>query len=423
MRTVRVRPGVVSGVLDAPPSKSYTHRALVAGYLAQRRYAVEGPLDADDTRSTAGALRPLGSRVTFSAGRWAIAPDPSPGNSQGTIDCGESGTTLRFAAALAARSGRTIRLRGRGRLPYRPIAELFDALESLGADCHRAPGPRALPTTVRGPIHGGNVRLDASISSQFVSALLLTLPTVPEASTVDLVGPIVSEPYIRATLAVLRHHRVRVGQRGRRFTIPGGQTYRGSRMRVPGDASSAAYFWTAAAITGGRLQVRGIPRDWPQADLAILELLESSGATVRRTANGALVTGGNSTGFTVDLTPAPDLYPLAGVLAATIPARSRIEGALHVVHKESDRRSGTIHLARAMGAKVRPDRSGLTIVGTAHPRPLRLRGLDDHRLVMSAAVGALVASRPSSIHDGNAVAKSYPGFWNALSALRSEPMR
>jgi 3-phosphoshikimate 1-carboxyvinyltransferase len=418
MTAARISPGVVSGTLRAPPSKSYTHRALVAGHLAPRRNVIVNPLDSDDTRATAYALDALGSRVRFSSRRWTITHPRAPALRRISVNCQESGTTLRFVAALAARSARATRLEGRGRLPHRPITELFDALASLGATCTRPRGRRSLPATVRGPLHGGAVRLDASVSSQFASALLLTLPTVEGDSTLELVGPIVSEPYIEATLAVLRHHRVRCVRHGRRFTIPGGQEYRQTTLVVPGDASSAAYLWTAGAITGGRVRVTGIPREWPQADLVMLDILQSAGAAVRRFADGASVEGGALRGFSVDLTAAPDLYPLAGVLAAAVPNRSRLRGAAQVVHKESDRRAGTRTLARAMGAEVSLDRGGLTIRGVAHPRPVHLRGLADHRMVMSAGVAALAASGPSTVDDAGAVTKSFPGFWDALFSLR-----
>jgi 3-phosphoshikimate 1-carboxyvinyltransferase len=298
------------------------------------------------------------------------------------------------------------------------MAELFEALEILGAQCSRPRGSRTLPATVVGPLRGGAVRLNASRSSQFVSALLLTLPTVAGDSSIELVGPIVSEPYIDATIAVLRHHGVRLRRRARHLSIPGGQRYEGRGMRVPGDASSAAYLWTAAAITKGRLRVTGVPAEWPQADLAVLGILRSAGATVRRTSDGATVEGRDLGPFSVDLTAAPDLYPLAGVLAASIRGRSRLRGAPHIIHKESDRRAGTVGLARAMGATVEWHRDGLAIRGGAPRRPFHLRGLSDHRLVMSAAVGALTCRGASTISDAQAVTKSFPGFWTTLASLR-----
>lgn len=421
MTLVRVRPGAVRGSAVPPPSKSYTHRALVAGHLANRSYTVEAPLDADDTRATAGALRALGSPVTIGPARWTVRGPAHPKGDRARIDCGESGTTLRFAAALAARDDRHVDLTGRGRLGRRPLSELLDALRALGASARRPRGAASFPVAIHGPIRGGRLVLDASRSSQFASALLLSLPTISGDSTLDLRGTIVSEPYLEATLAVLRLHRVSVRRDGRRFAIPGDQTFHGRGMRVPGDASSAAYLWAAAAVTGGSVRVRGMPDSWPQADLAILPLLARAGARVRRTHDGATVSGPLSVGFRADLTASPDLYPLAAVIAATIPQRSDLLGAAQVVHKESDRRAGAARLARAMGAEVAVRNGGLAIRGSRTPRRLRLTDLDDHRLIMSAAVAARVGNGTSTLGDARAVAKSFPDFWTALDAISERP--
>jgi len=419
MSVVRLRPGSVSGTVRAPPSKSYTHRALVAAHLARRPYRVENPLFSDDTVRTAEAIRALGSRVEAGRDRWTVSPDtattPSPSR---RIDCGESGTTLRFVTTLAALSDRSATLVGRGRLPVRPMGPLLEALAALGVTVKHPKGGRSLPLTVRGPLHGGSVNIRGSESSQFVSSLLLALPTVAPDSAVRVIGPLVSEPYVAATLAVLRKSRLRWTVRGTRYAIPGGQTYRGSSFRVPGDASSAAYLWAAAAIAGGRVTVKGLSDRWPQADLAVLGLLEDYGAEVRQEADSVTVRGSPlRRPLRVDLTGTPDLYPLAGVLAAAAPGESRLRGASHVAHKESDRRQGTSALAVAMGARVE-DRSGaLVVTGTAKPRSFALRGALDHRIVMSAAVGALAGSGPSMISDGRAVGKSYPAFWEALRTI------
>jgi 3-phosphoshikimate 1-carboxyvinyltransferase len=421
MTVRRVDPARIAGVIRAPPSKSYTHRALVAAHLAHRPYAIVDPLLADDTRATAEALRHLGSRVQLQRARWVVTPGPATKSPIRPIDCGESGTTLRFVAALAALSPRPAELRGSGRLALRPMSDLLSALTTLGATCRTPKGRRGLPLLVRGPIRGGRLRLEASRSSQFASALLLTLPTVPGPSDLYLTGRIVSEPYIEATRKVLELHRIRVTRKGRRYSIPGGQRYRGRRMRVPGDASSAAYFWAAAALTGGHVRVVGIPLEWPQADLAILDLLERAGAEVRRFRGGAEVRARPLRRFAVDLTAAPDLYPLAAVIAATIPAASRIAGAPQVAFKESDRHAGAMRLARAMGAMVASDRTSLRVRGTARPRPFQLRGLTDHRLVMSATVGALAATGRCAVGEAEAVAKSFPEFWSLLDSVRKEP--
>jgi 3-phosphoshikimate 1-carboxyvinyltransferase len=411
-----VYPGRLRGRVRAPPSKSYTHRALVAGFLSRRRFHVRSPLDSEDTRATARALRALGSHVERSRARWTVSPGrTSRRSTPPAIDCGESGTTLRFGTALAALSNDPVQFRGRGRLGHRPMRPLVDALTELGADVRPVSG--SLPFTVRGPIRGGRVRLDASESSQFASALLLVLPTLSQDSRIDLEGPIVSEPYLEATLAVLRRLGVEVRRTRRSFVIRGGQGIGGGWFDVPGDASSAAYLWAAGAIGGGVVSVTGVSRSWPQADLAILDLLRISGATVRET-NGSVAVGpGTPRPFSVDLTPCPDLYPLVGVLAASIPGTSHLRGAAHVIHKESNRRTETARLVRAFGARVRSGPSGLTIEGRDRLRPVHLPHLTDHRLVMSAAVGALAATGPSRVGEAAAVRKSFPGFWSTLREL------
>jgi 3-phosphoshikimate 1-carboxyvinyltransferase len=415
---VSVRPGRATGRVPAPPSKSYTHRAIVAGHLAHRRYQIVHPLDSDDTRATARAVGLLGTPVRRFRDHWSLRPLARSRTRRAvSIDCGESGTTLRFVTAVAARQELPVTFHGQGRLPIRPMATLWSALKTLGASYRPRSVGAGLPVTIRGPLHGGRVVLDASESSQFASALLLVLPVLREDSTLVLRGALVSQPYLEATLAVLTAHGVRLTRSGRRFEIPGGQRYRGTRFHVPGDASSAAYLWVAAAISGGEVRVDGVPIDWPQADLAVLDLLRHVGAEVHRDRRGATVRAGPLRPFRIDLTQAPDLYPLAGVLAAAIPGTSQLSGAAHVVTKESDRRAGTAHLVRQLGARVRRTSSGLIIDGRPPLRAFRLEGEHDHRLVMSAAVAALAARGSCTIGDGLAVRKSFPEFWDRLGSV------
>ena len=421
MTLVEIRPAAAVGHLLAPPSKSYTHRAIVAGHLARTRYRIDRPLDADDTRATARAVTRLGTPVERGRGRWTVRPRATgPRARSVTIDCGESGTTLRFLAALAALQDRPVTLRGAPRLAERPMSELLGALQALGARVRRSGG--GLPLVLTGPLRSGSVRLDASESSQFASALLLVLPTLEGDSELVLEGRMVSRPYLEATIAVLGHHGIRLARRGRRFSVPGGQRYRSPRFVVPGDASSAAYLWVAAAITAGEVEVEGVPPGtaWPQADLAVLSILRRQGAEVRVHPDRVRVRGGSPRPFSADLTDAPDLYPLAGAMAAVTPGRSVLRGAAQVAVKESDRRSGTIRLAQALGARVRASADRLVIEGRSEPRPFVLRDLTDHRMVMSAAVGALAARGRSMIGAREAAGKSYPGFWAALRTVTDQ---
>ncbi len=415
MTRATIRPTVVAGVLRAPPSKSYTHRALVAGFLAHRPYRVLHPLDSEDTRATGRGLRALGSRISFARERWTISPGPARPRTA-LVRCGESGTTLRLLAALAAHGENRVRFEGSPRLADRPMRPLLEALRRGGARIE-APHRRSLPLSIQGPIRAGTYTVDASSSSQFTSALLLVLPTLNGASALRLTGERVSEPYVEATVAVIRAHGVALSGGGHRWTTPGGQVYRAPGFDVPGDASSAAYLWSAAAVTGGSVTVTGVDGRWPQADSAILEALRAAGATVRTSARGTEVSGPLSDGFDTDLTASPDLFPLLGALAATIPQRSLLRGARQVVFKESDRRTTTVALVRALGGEARSRRAGLEIRGTVRPRRLTLEALHDHRVVMSAATAALAADGPSRLADAAAVRKSFPEFWSSLRRL------
>jgi 3-phosphoshikimate 1-carboxyvinyltransferase len=426
MTTYTVAPGPLFGSIRAPPSKSYTHRELVASYFARSPSLLLGPLDSDDTRRTLGGLRRLGARVRIGDGRWRVTPpsDRSSPDGKVVVQCGRSGTTLRFLAGVAGVLECEVELRGDAQLSRRPLGPLLDFLESAGAEVRRARRGASLPTTIRGPIRGPGGAIEATESSQFASALLLTLPARPGRSQVRLRGHPVSAPYLAATLDVLRRRGVRWRRFGSTFRIDGPARFHGGTIVIPGDASSAAYLWAAGAISGGAVEVRGVPMDRPQADLQILPTLAAMGSSVVVGRRGITLRGRPERAVHTDLTGAPDLLPLVGVIAAGARAPSLLRGAHQAVHKESDRRRTTLALVRKLGAAASDGRAGLRIVPA---RPLRaIRGTlpDDHRLVMSAAVAAVRAG--GVIRPAEAVRKSYPGFWRDLRALgagvrRSEP--
>ncbi|MHB1434676.1 MAG: 3-phosphoshikimate 1-carboxyvinyltransferase [Thermoplasmata archaeon] len=411
MSRLRVVPQLLRGSIRGPPSKSYTHRALVAGHLAGQRYRLVRPLDAEDTRATVRLLRALGTRVERRGTAWMLIPERRRPTRLRRVDCGESGTTLRFAVPLTALSARPVRLVGAPRLGARPLLPLLRSVSRLGARVEAPDSGRTeLPLRIQGPIRPGSIALPMSESSQFASALFLTLPILDGPSRVRLQGAIVSEPYLDATMAVLRFHRVEAARHGRVFSTPGFQQYRGDRFEVPADASSAAYLWAGAAVSGGRVTVSGFGPEWPQADLAVLDLLEAWGAEVSRRPDRATVGARHRRPFAVDLTRSPDLLPLAGVLAALTPGRSLLRGAGHAAFKESDRRATTARLARSLGARVRVGSQAIEIVGRVLPRSLRLTDLTDHRLLLSAVVAALALPAPSVLGPAEAAAKSFPTY-------------
>jgi 3-phosphoshikimate 1-carboxyvinyltransferase len=417
--TIRtIFPAVAHGRITCPPSKSYTHRALVAGALTNRRHAVLNPLVAEDTEVTASGLAVLGHRVTRTIGRWVIHRySGSTSRRARRIYCRESGTSLRFLAALAARGGDEVAFYGNGRLPTRPMGGLVRPLRQLGAVVRgRRPGLRRI-LDVRGPVHAGSVRVEGGTSSQFASALMLIAPSLKGRTSLRLDRNLASGPYLEATLRVLAHHSVQFHRAGPTVVFDGPQDYGARSFAVPGDASSAAFLWGAAAATGGRVQIDGIGSEWPQADLLVLDVLRSAGAEVRRSTRSIEVSGRLVRGFDVDLTGAPDLLPLLGALAATIPSKSRLRGAQQAAFKESDRRVETARLARALGAHVALRQSSLDVTGGKQLDRPTIPRVSDHRVVMAAAIGALAGPGPVTIGDSGAVSKSFPGFWESLRHL------
>ncbi len=422
MSGVRLLGGVVGGRIAAPPSKSYTHRALVAGFLTGRPYHVHHPNPGEDARATLSGLEALGAELEFRRNGWTLcarrgtdAPRPRSG---ARVDCRSSGTTLRFLTAVAAaRTGETS-FRGSRELARRPLTGLLDALRAGGARVHGPPKDRALPFSILGRIRPGAYELPGDVSSQYLSAMLFALPGLAAPSTIRVRGRQVSRPYVDATIAVLHAHGVDVRRTALGIEVPAPQRFVGRQFFVPGDVSSAAYLWSAAALTGGRVRVTGIDPRWPQADVAILDLLGSMGARIHRARRAITVEGPVRRRFEADLTAAPDLAPLAAVLAASVPgATSVLRGGPQLLHKESDRREGSEALARAFGAGVRSEPGRIEVTGGRRPRAVRLDGLTDHRLVMAAAVGAASLAAPSLLSDAGAVDKSYPGFWADLAQL------
>lgn len=388
--------GEIRGEVKAPPSKSYTHRAFFLSLLAEGRSKVLEALKCDDTRATLGAIRTFGAEAS-----WEVVVPPeelAPGN----IDARESGTTARIAIALASLAGGRSVINGKGRLRERPMAPLVRALNSLGV---RVEGTRLPIEVIGGRVSGNSVEVDASVSSQFVTALLLL------ASKVGLRvrwNGIVSGPYVEMTLRTMEAFGVEFERDEGIMVYPG---VKGTVFKIPGDYSSASFFLVAGALYG-KIRVRNLdPRD-VQADMALIEILREVGAEVRVGVDYVEVERKDLRPFEIDCSPFPDLFPVLSVLAAYAPGRSVIRGK-QLRYKESDRvRAMAINLSR-MGVNVRELPDGLEIRGGA-PKGAMVKGFNDHRITMAMAIAALGARGKTIITDFRSVSKSYPSFFKDL---------
>ena len=410
-------PGGVSGSIRVPPSKSLTQRALLAAALAGGGSTVQHALDAEDPRLLFAGLRALGFRLEWSGDTvTASGRDPV---SEAALDLGNNGTGARFLLAQLAALPGTWTLDGTPRLRERPMADLVAALRGLGAEIEAggaasAGAPARLPLRVRGrPLAGGEVSIDASASSQFVSALLLLGAALPAGLTVRLDREPPSRPYLDLTAEVLAAFGAapRVDEGGRVLAAGGGRLVPAA-YPVEGDWSAAAFPLAAAAVAGGRVEVEGVRRDSRQGDAVVLRLLARAGCTVRESARGVVLEGPAGAPLEAELRDMPDLFPALAVVVAT--AGGRLHGLRGLAGKESDRLAVmTRHLA-ALGFTVAAGADWFASRGGA-PRtvapPVALDPAADHRIAMALAVAGTVV--PGVRVAGAAcVAKSWPGFWS-----------
>ncbi|MBW1990715.1 MAG: 3-phosphoshikimate 1-carboxyvinyltransferase, partial [Deltaproteobacteria bacterium] len=357
--------GPVHATLTLPGSKSYTHRALIAAALASGESLLHNALRAEDTEITAQALEKLGAAIHWhghdvpvrgTGGRLAPAAEP--------IYLGNSGTSLRFLTALAALGQGEYLLTGSPRLCQRPMGELLSALTQLGAQVQALGEGGLPPVKVKGGITGGRARLSGAVSSQYVSALLLIAPLTPLGVEIEITGELVSRPYVDLTLDVQAAFGISHFRRGYRyFQVPGGQSYRSQEYNIDGDASSASYFWAAAAITGGWVTVTNLNMETSQGDVDFVSVLAHMGCRIQSTPEGLTVEGRPLSGIQVDMSAMPDLVPTLAVVAAFARGETVITGASHLRHKESDRLAAVATELSKMGVAVKETEDGLVITG------------------------------------------------------------
>ena len=412
-----------SNTVDVPGSKSITNRALVLAALSGSTM-LSGLLRSEDTDVMADCLRRLGIEVTDLGPVSVQVHRPSDGwipAKQADLFVGNSGTTIRFLTAMLALGEGTYRLDGIPRMRERPIRDLLDALAQLGVDARSEIDNGCPPVIVRANgLYGGRVRIRADVSSQFLSGLLMACPFARGDTDIETEGTPVSEPYIEMTLAMLRSFGLKVETRGPgRFHIPGGQWHYMSEYVIEPDASSASYFWAAAAITGGRVSVLGITRKSLQGDVRFVNVLEQMGCRVKEyeaDVAGITVHGKPLRGIDVDMNDISDTVMTLGAVACFAEGPTTIRNVAHIRHKETDRIAALATELRKLGAEVEERPDGLTIT----PRPLTGCAVDtynDHRMAMSLA---LVGLRVPGvvIRNPGCVAKTYPGFWQDLERLR-----
>ena len=395
---VVITPSRLAGTVRAPASKSGAHRLLIAAALADAPTDVAISAVSRDIEATAGCLRALGAGIAVDGDCWRVTPiDPArPAARPVTLDCGESGSTLRFLLPVACALGANARVVGRGRLPERPNRALTEALRAHGASVDRD----LLPMSLSGHIAAGRWTLPGDVSSQYVTGLLFALPLLDGDSEILLMTKLESAAYVAMTLKTLERFGVRAAPVEGGWRVPGGQRYRSpGTVEAEGDWSAAA-FWHEANALGGRVRVEGLNPASVQGDRAVTALMGKA---------------------RIDARDVPDLVPALAAAAAGLPQATEITGAARLRLKESDRLATTAAMLRALGHRCAVTDDGLTVFG-GPPEPCAdavrtVDGANDHRIVMAAAVAAACADQPVRVTGAEAVEKSYPDFFRDFTQL------
>lgn len=406
-----VSPSEVSGRVRAPASKSMMQRALAAALLAPGTSELLAPGYCADTLAAMEIVQCLGARIHVAEAAVSVQGGFAPAASR--IDCGESGLALRLFTAIAALHHRQIELHGCGTLLRRPLAVIEKPLTALGVRVQTRDG--FPPIRVCGPLAGGEAQLDGSLSSQFLSGLLMALP-LAHADARLIVNDLVSIPYIDMTLQVLADFGIRIEHdQYRQFFIRAGQAYAARSLAIEGDWSAAAFLLVAGAIAG-EVTACGMRADSTQADRQVLQALDQAGADVCWQEQEVTVKHSELRAFDFDANHAPDLFPPLVALACHCSGKSRIAGVKRLFFKESNRALALRGEFSALGAKIAIRGNAMEIEGA----PLdggTVFSHRDHRMAMALAVAALAARGPVVIEAAECVSKSYPGFFTDLAAI------
>ncbi|MEK6877946.1 MAG: 3-phosphoshikimate 1-carboxyvinyltransferase, partial [Thermoproteota archaeon] len=399
----------LSGKIVCPPNKSYTHRAIFLSTLAKGKSKISNVLLSRDTIATINACKNFGAQINIDGSNLTIESSGNINLQSLQIDASNSGTTIRIAAAISSLSENKITLSGDASLQKRPMQLLLDALESLGASCTSTDGKP--PITVKGKIRGGEVTISGSVSSQFISALMIAAPKIENGIILNIEGELVSKPYLEATISTMKKFGVKVETiiSYEKYKIPR-QDYISTNFVIPSDFSSMALLLSAAVLLGDDFSIHASVGDLPQGDREIINHLERMGVKVNisndtiSVKSPALLDGGK-----FDLSNTPDLLPAMAILALKTSKPIDIYNVKHARFKETDRIAILARELVKIGIMVKEKEDGLVLQAPRDPRGAELDSSDDHRLFMAFCIAGMFVGN-CVVSDPESVDVSYPSF-------------
>ncbi|CCN50408.1 3-phosphoshikimate 1-carboxyvinyltransferase [Vibrio nigripulchritudo MADA3029] len=424
MESLTLQPiSLVSGEVNLPGSKSVSNRALLLAALASGKTRLTNLLDSDDIRHMLNALTKLGVTYQLSEDKTVCEVEGLGGSfhteEAQELFLGNAGTAMRpLAAALCLGSGEYV-LTGEPRMKERPIGHLVDALKTAGADIEYLENENYPPLKIKGTgLKGGKVEIDGSISSQFLTAFLMSAPLAQDQIQIDIIGDLVSKPYIDITLHIMAQFGVKVENNNyQSFVIPAGQSYRSpGDFLVEGDASSASYFLAAAAIKGGEIKVTGIGKNSIQGDIQFADALEKMGAEIEWGDDYVISRRGELKAVDLDFNHIPDAAMTIATAALFAEGTTAIRNVYNWRVKETDRLSAMATELRKVGAEVEEGEDYIIITPTSELKHAAIDTYDDHRMAMCFSLVAL-SDTPVTINDPKCTSKTFPDYFDKLSSL------
>lgn len=426
-----ITPGMLKGTVPAIASKSMAHRLIIAAALANGETHVICNTTCADIEATVRCLEALGARIETSDDGFVVHPTMKSNEygilralAGGTLDCGESGSTLRFMLPVACALGAEATFTGRGRLGERPLSPLSDEIIAAGCELE---GLGGFPLVTHGRLRPGTFKLPGSVSSQYISGLLLAAPLLAGPTTVEVCGRIESRPYINLTIQALKAFGVSVvvertvrsddDEELTRFIVDSEGYRTPGEVKVEGDWSNAAFWLCAGALSNEPVTVDGVSLSSAQGDRNVLAALSRFGARIVRSTDAAKVQPDKLNGFEMTAQDIPDLVPVISAVAAFAASDTRIRDCARLRIKESDRLETTSHELEALGADVEIEGDDLIVHGRLSLQGGHVNSHNDHRIAMMAAVAATRCTGDVFIHGAEAVNKSYPDFFNHFAQL------
>jgi len=412
----RVEKSEIGGEIECPANKSYTHRAIFLASLAIDKSIIKNILRSGDTNATINACKNFGVEIKDVGDDITVTSASVLKLQSNTIDAANSGTTIRIATAISALANDKIVLKGDSSLKKRPMQPLLDALESLGAKCSSSNGKP--PISDSGEIKGGEDKIPGDISSQFMSTLMITAPKLENGLILNIQGKLVSKPYIDATITMMKKFGVEVETKTpyKKYIIPE-QNYKATTLTIPSDFSSLALLLSAAVLLGENLTIQVSTGSMPQADEAIIDILEIMGVVITLDKNTIKIKSPEKLdGGKFDLSDSPDLIPAIAILALKTSKPIEIFNVEHARYKETDRIAMIARELTKLGIKVVEKKDGLILNNSDNLTGTDLNSENDHRLFMAFCIAGMYVGN-CTISDPESVDISYPDFISEMKRI------